>query len=72
MGLRLVGFFIFYKLSEIKDKKDNALYKDDGFVFNKNGICRKMNKIRKKLFRLFKHFRFNITIDTDLKTVNIS
>ena len=66
----LVGTFLLEKISEICNKCDIGLYRDDGLaVFrNKSGIH--LEKIKKKLQRLFKEYDLEIIAESGQKIVN--
>ena len=66
----LVGIFVLNKLSEIVDKNDFGLYRDDGL-----GILRKQSgpntdRLRKKIIKVFNDLGLSITIQTNLRVVN--
>ena len=67
---KLVGTFLLEKNSAICNEVDIGLYMDDGLaVFrNKNGT--KLEKIKKKLQRLFKEYDLEIIAESNQKIVN--
>ena len=66
----LVGIYILSRLSNIIDKNDCGLYRDDGLLVLRNANRQKIDRIRKKVIQLFKGSGFLIDIETNLKIVN--
>ena len=66
----LVGTFLLEKISEICNKSNIGLIRDDGLsIFrNKSGI--QLEKMKKKLQRLFKEYDLELTAESNLKIVN--
>ena len=51
---KLVGTFLLEKISEICNEGDIGLYRDDGLAIFRNKSGTQLEKIKKKLQRLFK------------------
>ena len=51
---KLVGTFLLEKISEICNEGDIGLYRDDGLAVFRNKSGTQLEKIKKKLQRLFK------------------
>ena len=66
----LVGIYILSRLSNIIDKNDCGLYRDDSLLVLRNVNRQKIDRIRKKVIQLFKDSGFLIDIKTNLKIVN--
>ena len=66
----LVGIYILSRLSNIIDKNNYGLYRDDGLLVLRNVNVQKIDGIRKKDIQLFKDSGFLIDIKTNLKIVN--
>ena len=66
----LVGIYILSRLSNIIDKNDCGLYRDDRLLVLRNVNGQKLDRIRKKVIQLFKDCGFLIDIKTNLKIVN--
>lgn len=66
----LLGLFILNNLSELIQKKDIGLYRDDGLMVLRNKRGRATDKIRKEVINVFKDINFQIDIETSLKSVN--
>ena len=66
----LVGIYILSRLSNIIDKNNYGLYRDDGLLVLRNVNGQKIDGIRKKDIQLFKDSGFLIDIKTNLKIVN--
>ena len=64
----LVGLFILHKMQEIVAKEMCGLYRDDGLIAVVGG-GQEAERIRKKLFNLFKGLGLRITAEANLKTV---
>lgn len=56
-------------LSEIVAINDNGLYNDGSQLLRENSSGKKIDSIRKILFKLFKKRVFDITVETCLKTI---
>ena len=66
----LVGIYILSRLSNIIDKNDCGLYRDDSLLVLRNANRQKIDRIREKVIQLFKGSGFLIDIETNLKIVN--
>ena len=66
----LVGTFLLEKISEICNKGDIGLYRDDGLAVFRNKSGTHLEKIKKKLQRLFKEYDLEIIAESNLKVVN--
>ena len=67
----LVGTFLLEKISEICNKSNIGLYRDDGLSIFRNKSGTQLEKMKKKLQRLFKEYDLKITIaESNLKIVN--
>ena len=66
----LVGAFSLEKISEICNKNNIGLYSDDGLSIFRNGRGTQLEKIKKKLQRLFKEYDLEITAESNQKIVN--
>ena len=66
----LVGTFLLEKISEICDKSNIGLYRDDGLSTFRNKSGTQLQKMKKKLQRLFKEYDLEITAESNLKIVN--
>ena len=66
----LVGLLILSKLSNLVEKSEAGLYRDDGLLFLRNANGRRTDITRKEIIRVFKSIGFQIEIATNLKSVN--
>ena len=66
----LVGLFILNNLSELFEKSNIGLYRDDGLMVLRNKRGRATDKVRKEIIQVFKKMNFQIEIETSLKIVN--
>ena len=66
----LVGTFLVEKIGEICNEGDIGLYRDDGLAIFRNKCGTQLEKIKKKLQRLFKEHDLEITAETNQKMVN--
>ena len=66
----LVGTFLLEKFGEISDKSNIGLYSDDGLSIFRNKRGTQLEKIKKKLQRLFKEYDLEITAESNQKIVN--
>ena len=66
----LVGIFLIEKLSEICNKRNIGLYRDDGLPIFKNKSGSQLEKIKKKLQRFFKEYDLEVTAECKQKIVN--
>ena len=66
----LVGTFLLEKISEICNEGDIGLYRDDGLAIFRNKSGTQLEKIKKKLQRLFKEYDLEITAESNQKIVN--
>ena len=62
----LVGTFLLEKISEICNEGDIGLYRDDGLAIFRNKSGTQLEKIKKKLQRLFKEYDLEITAENNL------
>ena len=68
---KLYGNLLLEKISEIYNKSNNGLYReDDGLSIFRNKSDTQLEKIKKKLQRLFKEYDLEITADSNQKLVN--
>ena len=65
----LVGIFLLEKISEICNESDIGLYRDAGLAISKNKSGTQLEKIKKKLQRLFKEHDLEITAKSNQKIV---
>ena len=61
----LVGTFLSEKISEMCNGGDIALYRDDGLGIFRNKSGTHLQKIKKKLQRLFKEYDLEITAESN-------
>ena len=66
----LVGNFLLEKISEICNKGNIGLYRDDGLPIFRNKSGTQLEKMKKKLQRLFKEYGLEITAESNLKIIN--
>ena len=66
----LVGTFLLEKISEICNKSNIGLYSDDGLSTFRNKSGTQLERMKKKLQRLFKEYDLEITAESNLKVVN--
>ena len=66
----LVGIYILLCLSNIIDKNDCGLYRNDGLLVLRNVNGQKTDCVRKNVTQLFKDNGFLTDIKTNLKIVN--
>ena len=66
----LVGTFLLEKSSEICNEGDIGLYRDDGLAVFRNKSGTKLEKIKKKLQRLFKEYDLEIIAESNQEIVN--
>ena len=66
----LVGTFLLEKISEICNKGDIGLYRDNGLAVFRNKSGTHLEKITKKLQRLFKECNLEIIAESNVKIVN--
>ena len=66
----LAGTFILEKISEIFNKSNIGLYRDDGLSIFRNKSGTQLEKMKKKLQRLVKEYDLEITAESNLKIVN--
>ena len=66
----LVGTFLLEKISEICNKSNIGLYRGDGLSIFRNRSGTQLEKMKKKLQRLFKEYDLEITAESNLKIVN--
>ena len=66
----LVGTFLSEKINEICNKSNNRLYRDDGLSIFRNKSGTQLEKMKKKLQRLFKEYYLEITAQSNIKIVN--
>ena len=66
----LVGTFLLEKISEICNEGDIGLYRDDGLAVFRNKSGTQLEKIKKKLQRLFKEYDLDIIAESNQKIVN--
>ena len=65
----LVGLFILYKLQILFDKKHLGLYRDDGLAVV-SGSGPEIERLRKKVFQLFKTIGLQVTIEANIKVTD--
>ena len=66
----LVGTFLLEKVSEICNKSNIGLYRDHGLSIFRNKSGTQLEKMKKKLQRLFKEYDVEIIAESNLKIVN--
>ena len=67
--VNLLYFFI-RKISEICNKGDSGLYRDDGLAVFRKKSGTHLEKIKKKLQRLFKVYDLEVIAESNLKILN--
>ena len=67
---KFVGTFLLEKISEICNEGYIGLNRDDGLAIVRNKSGTQLEKIKKKLQRLFKEYNLEITAESNLKIVN--
>ena len=67
---KLVGTFLLEKISEVCNKSNIGLYRDDGLSIFRKKSGTQLEKMKKKLQRLFKEYDLEITAESNLKIVN--
>ena len=60
----LFGTFLLEKISEICNKSNIGLYRDDGLSIFRNKSGTQLEKMKKKLQRLFKEYDLEITAES--------
>ena len=65
----LVGTFLLEKLTEICNKSNIGLHRDEGLSIFRNKSGSQLEKIKKKSQRLFKEYHFDITAESNQKIV---
>ena len=68
---KLVGTFLLEKFSEICNKSNTGLYRGDSLSIFKNKSGAQLQKIKKKLQRLFEEYDLEITIESNQKIVKL-
>ena len=68
--MRTCWCFLFEKISKICNKSNIGLYRDDGLSIFRNKSGTQLEKMKKKLQRLFKEYDLEITAEINLKIVN--
>ena len=63
------GLYLLHRLQEIIEKEKSGLYRDDGLLVVEGG-GQKAERMKKKLFSLFKSVGLKITAEANLKSVN--
>ena len=66
----LGGTFLLEKMSEICNKSNIGLYRNDGLSIFRNKSGTQLEKMKKKFQRLFKEYDLEITAESNLKVVN--
>ena len=66
----LVGLYILHEIKKQIPELQFALYRDDGIGYHKKCRPQFIDKIRKKLYKVFKDIGLNITVETSLTKVN--
>ena len=66
----LFGTFILETISEICDKSNIGFYRNDGLSIFRNKSDTQLEKMKKKLQRLFKEYDQEITVESNLEIVN--
>ena len=66
----LVATYIQSKLTNIMNKEDIGLYRDDRFGIFKNISGREIERKKKAIVKVFKKCGLSIVVDTNLKTVD--
>ena len=70
MVLKYVGTFLLEKISGFCNKSNIGLYRDGGLSIFRNKSGTQLEKMKKKLQRLFKECDLEITAESNLKNVN--
>ena len=68
---QLVGKFLLSKLSQLVNKAEIGLYRDDGLGVLENSTGLTADKLRKAIVNVFKSVGLRVTIDVNLRIVNI-
>ena len=66
----LDGAYLLEKIGEICNEGDVGLYRDDGLAVFRNKSGTQLEKIKKKLQRLFKEYDLEIIAESNQKIVN--
>ena len=66
----LVGIYLLGKLSNIVDRNNIGLYRDDGLCVIENANGPKLDRLRKDIIAIFHNEGLKITIDTNLTTTD--
>ena len=66
----LVGLFILHHLEQKLNLTSIGLYRDDGLAAMKNHSGPKADRTRKQLIQIFQSFGLQITVQTNLKSIN--
>ena len=66
----LVGIYLLGKLSNIIDRNNIGLYRDDGLCVTENANGPKLDRLRKDIIAIFHNEGLKITIDTNLTTTD--
>ena len=67
---KLVGIYNLHQLKNVIRKENAGLYRDDGLVILQNLSDPELERIRKRIIKIFKYCGLNITIKMNLKTVD--
>ena len=66
----MVEIYILYQLKNVIRKENAGLYRDDGLGVLRNSSGREVERLRKRIIKVFKDCGLNITIKISLKTVD--
>ena len=67
----LAGIYIFRFLAKLINKNDCGLYRDDGLLILWNVNGQQIDRVHKKIIKIFKDIGFAIDVETNLKIVDI-
>ena len=66
----LVGISLLNKVSDLINKNNVRLYRDDGLTVFKNKSGQQLEKMKNNLQKLLKDFALKVIIESNLKIVN--
>ena len=66
----LVGTYMLFLISEMYNKKDFRLYRDDGLRVVKNRSGPETEKIKKNIQKIFRESKLEIVIQCNMKILN--
>ena len=66
----LVGLFLLQKINNILGNNNSGLYRDDGLAITRKCSGPQLERIKKKIIKLFQSFDLKITVESNLSQVN--